>query len=81
MLRRRSVAAARITRCLERASASFAGTRVIDAQCVALPFDPHAHTFTVCGELRLPAEVGWDALSAVARAVAREFERAGFAVE
>ena len=72
---------ARITRCLERASAGFAGTRVVDAQCVALPFDPAAHTFTVCGELRLPSEVGWEALSVVARAVARELERAGFRVE
>ena len=80
-LTKRPVEPARITRCLERASAGFAGTRVIDAQCVALPFDPQAHTFTVCGELRLPAEVGWEALSAVARAVARELERAGFAVE
>jgi hypothetical protein len=35
----------------------------------------------VHGELRLPAEVGWEALSAVARAVARELERAGFSVE
>jgi hypothetical protein len=80
-LTKKIVEPARITRCLERASAGFAGTRVIDAQCVALPFDPHAHTFTVLGEVRLPSEVGWEALSAVARAVARELERAGFAVE
>jgi hypothetical protein len=80
-LTKKLVEPARITRCLERASAGFAGTRVIDAQCVALPLDPQAHTFSVCGELRLPSEVGWEVLSAVARALARELERAGFAVE
>ncbi|MCU1283491.1 MAG: hypothetical protein JWM53_7037, partial [bacterium] len=39
-LSKKPVEPARITRCLERASASFAGARVIDAQCVALLFDP-----------------------------------------
>ncbi|HEX8952964.1 MAG TPA: hypothetical protein VF997_02265 [Polyangia bacterium] len=80
-LSRKLVEPARITRCLERASAVFDGAHVVDAQCVALPFDPRAHAFSVCGEVRLPREVGWETLSAVARAVARELERAGFAVE
>ena len=80
-LSRRLVEPARITRCLERASAVFDGAHVVDAQCVALPLNPEAHTFSVLGELRLPTEVGWETLSAVARAVARELERAGFAIE
>jgi hypothetical protein len=85
---RRTVAAlakraepARITRCLERASASFAGARVVGAQCVALPFDSQARTFTVCGELQLPAEVDWKTLAQVARALALELRRDGFAVD
>ena len=80
-LTKKLVEPAKITRCLERASAGFAGTRVVDAQCVALSFDPQAHAFAVHGELRLPSDVGWEALSAVARAVARELERAGFSIE
>ncbi|MCU1282996.1 MAG: hypothetical protein JWM53_6542 [bacterium] len=80
-LSKKAVEPARITRCLERASASFAGARVIDAQCVALLFDPHAHTFTVCGELQLPAEVDWKTLAQVARALALELRRDGFAVD
>lgn len=81
-LSRAIVEPARITRCLELASAVVEGARVVDAQCVALPFAPQAaHAFSLLGEVRLPREVGWETLSVVARAVARELERAGFAVE
>ncbi len=80
-LSRAIVEPARITRCLERASAVVEGARVVDAQCVALPLDPQVRAYSLVGEVRLPAEVGWETLSAVARAVARELERAGFAVE
>jgi hypothetical protein len=80
-LTKKAVEPARITRCLERASVGFAGARVVDAQCVALPFDPQAHAFTVCGEVRLPADVGRETLAQVARALALELRRAGFAVE
>ncbi len=80
-LSRAVVEPARLTRCLERVSAVFDGAEVVDAQCVALPFAPTAHAFSVYSELRLPTEVGWETLSAVARAVAHELERAGFAVE
>lgn len=80
-LTRRAVEPARITRCLERTSARFTGARVVDAQCVALPFDPQAHTFTVHGELQLPAEVDWKTLAQVAGALALELKRDGFAVD
>ena len=80
-LAKRPVEPARITRCLVRASASFAGARVVDAQCVALPFDPAAHTFTVHGELQLPADVDGKTLAQVARALALELKRDGFAVD
>jgi hypothetical protein len=71
----------RITACLQRASSWFLGARVVDAQCVALPFDPNAHTYRVCGELQLAAPASWDTLQQVARVVAEELRAAGFAVE
>jgi hypothetical protein len=80
-LTRSLVEPARITACLRRVSSWYAGTRVVDAQCVALPLDPRAHTFSVCGELKLAAPTSWATLHQVMRAVAEELRAAGFAVE
>jgi len=72
---------ARITACLARVSTWFVGARVVDAQCVALPFHPQAHTYSVCGELQLPEPTTWAMLQRVASALAEELRAAGFAVE
>jgi hypothetical protein len=80
-LTRAIVEPARITACLERVSATLVGVRVIDAQCVALPFDPEAHAFSVCGELQLPAPASWTTLRQVARVLADELRAAGFRIE
>ena len=80
-LARTKVDPARITACLRRVSSSLDGARVVAAQCVALPFDPQAHSFSVLGELQLPAATSWASLERVASALARELQRAGFAIE
>ena len=70
-----------ITECLERVSLWYRGARVVDAQCVALPFDPRAHAYSVCGELQLPAPADWATLRQVARVLAEELKAAGFSIE
>lgn len=80
-LSRTPVEPRRITACLARAAIAFAGARVVDAQCVALPLDPGAHAFSVCGELRLPGPTSWASLRQVAMAVAEALRADGFAIE
>lgn len=80
-LARTAVEPARLTGCLERAASWFAGARVVEARCAALPFDPGAHTFALLGELRLARPTSWDGVRRVALALADELRAAGFAVE
>jgi hypothetical protein len=73
----------RMTACLRRASSWFgAGVRVVDAQCVRIPFDrDRTRNFSVVGEIRLPEQRTWTLASEVAGALALELRRAGFCVD
>jgi hypothetical protein len=71
----------RMTACLRRASSWFGGgVRVVEAQCVRIPFD-QSRGFSVCGEIRLPEQRTWTLASEVAGALALELRRAGFRVD
>ena len=70
-----------ITGCLERVSMWYQGARVVDAQCVALPFGPRGQAYSVCGELQLPAPADWATLRQLARVLAEELKAAGFRIE
>lgn len=76
-----AVAPARITSCLERVAAWFAGARVVEARAAGLPLDPGAWAFPVCGELVLPGPTSWAGLRRIAMALADELRAEGFAVQ
>jgi hypothetical protein len=73
----------RMTACLRRASSWFGGgVRVVEAQCVRIPFDrDRSRSFSVCGEIRLPEARTWTLASEVAGALALELRRAGFRID